>query len=315
MLDPRVEALMKIPQPEQRSLEWYKARKNKITASSAACLLIKDDRTCDDYIKEYNLENSFEKNGKCANPYSKREDYIMEKASGVSNFTGNVATYWGQKYEPVATQIYEKRAKQKVYEFGLLPHKTIPFISASPDGIREDGVMLEIKCPYRRKITGIPPFYYWIQVMLQLEVCDLDSCDFLEIEFVEYNTLFEFMEDSIDGGVVEEKGLIIQITDIPEEFDKMEYVYPPMEATESIETLLEWKEQKIKELQQIHKAKTIDVIYWKAICVSIVNIKRNNKWFESILPDLAAGLEEIKEKRELLKNKKNKKTLFQPDFI
>ena len=41
----------------------------------------------------------------------------------------------GIKFEPVATQIYEKRNNVEVIEFGCLPHPYIPYFGASPDGI------------------------------------------------------------------------------------------------------------------------------------------------------------------------------------
>ena len=82
-------------------------------------------------------------------------------------------------------------------EFGLIGHPKYSFLGASPDRIcnhyKLDGIhkskyvgrMLEIKCPLVRKIKmsgpivdNICPIYYWIQVQLQLECCDLEECDF-----------------------------------------------------------------------------------------------------------------------------------------
>ncbi|RPJ65177.1 MAG: hypothetical protein EHM20_17905, partial [Alphaproteobacteria bacterium] len=172
-IDPRVRKLIRKPQLKQLSPEWFRARPGLITASSAAVLLKRDSGTCDPYIEEYDLHDIFDKNDRCCNPYSTKTQYFLDKCQG-SKFKGNVATYWGQKYEPVVTDIYSKVNNIQVLEFGLLVHDTIDYIAASPDGITTEGIMLEIKCPFRRKITGIPPLYYWIQVQLQLEVCDLD---------------------------------------------------------------------------------------------------------------------------------------------
>ena len=86
----------------------------------------------------------------------------------------------GVKYEEVAVMIYEQRNSMKVFEYGCIPHPVYDFIGASPDGITDSGIMLEIKCPSSRKITGVIPSYYWCQVQTQLEVCELDRCDFLE---------------------------------------------------------------------------------------------------------------------------------------
>jgi hypothetical protein len=107
---------------------------------------------------------------------------------------------WGNKYESVAVLIYEYRNNVKVLEFGCLKHPFINFLGASPDGITEDGIMLEIKCPSTREITGIPPPYYWCQVQGQLEVCELDRCDFLECKIKEYDGEEEYLNDNYDGG-------------------------------------------------------------------------------------------------------------------
>ena len=111
-------------------------------------------------------------------------------------FTGNIHTEWGVKYEDVAVKLYELRNNTKVHEFGIMEHPTYKFISASPDGISVEGIMLEIKCPPKRKITGIPPRHYWMQMQIQLEVCDLEYCDFLECKITEYSGINEYLEDT-----------------------------------------------------------------------------------------------------------------------
>ena len=44
--------------------------------------------------------------------------------------------------------------------------------------------MLSARCLSERIITGIPKKEYWTQMQLQMEVCDLDKCDFLETKFI-----------------------------------------------------------------------------------------------------------------------------------
>ena len=58
--------------------------------------------------------------------------------------------------------------------------------------------MLEIKNVFSREIDGIPKMEYWIQMQLQMEVCDLDDCDFLETKFIEYENYNDFLNDSIE---------------------------------------------------------------------------------------------------------------------
>ena len=91
----------------------------------------------------------------------------------------------------------------KVNEFGLIQHEKYSFLGASPDGICKNGIMLEIKCPFTRKInkTGeiynhICPAYYWVQVQQQLECCDLEECDFWQCDIGEYGTREEFLKDT-----------------------------------------------------------------------------------------------------------------------
>ena len=96
-------------------------------------------------------------------------------------FTGNEATRWGQYYEDIAIAKYEQVYNKKNYEFGLIPHPTIPWLGGSPDGITEDGILLEVKCPLRRQIKmGEIPQHYVGQVLMNLEVCELETAHFIE---------------------------------------------------------------------------------------------------------------------------------------
>jgi putative phage-type endonuclease len=111
---------------------------------------------------------------------------------------------WGTMYEDVAQSIYSKRTGFDMFEFGLVPHfnKDVN-IGASPDGISDVGVMLEIKCPYRRKITGDVPEQYYYQIQGQLECCGLAECDFLEVSLVEESrSTFYDLPDYPERGIV-----------------------------------------------------------------------------------------------------------------
>lgn len=206
----RVSYLKNLPIVPQRTQAWYDMRKNKITASSAASLLIKNDAICRPYIETTNPGDKFKVDGKCANPYSSKNEFVLEKCGYSQGFKGNVATLWGQKYEPVAARFYEKLKQTKIHEFGLIAHDTIPFLAASPDGITDDGIMVEIKCPYVRQVDVGIPFVYWVQVQIQLEVCDLEYCDYIENKFIEYDhegCLEEYLSDEIDTQYLE-KGIL-----------------------------------------------------------------------------------------------------------
>lgn len=118
----------------------------------------------------------------------------------------NSPLHWGQKYEPLSVLLYEHIYHTKVGEFGCIQHETLPFLGASPDGINVDptspryGRMLEIKNVLSREIDGIPLKEYWIQMQAQMEVCNLDECDFLETKFVEYEGYRQYVEDKFVQG-------------------------------------------------------------------------------------------------------------------
>jgi len=150
-----VNKLKEIPQVEQRSPEWFKLRGESIGASESASIFGK-------------------------NIFSNEKELLLKKCGHKKPFTMNPACMHGTKYEPIIQMMYEIKTGRKLEEYGSIKHPILPMISASPDGITPEGRMIEIKAPWRRKITGIPPVYYWIQMQQQLQVCGLDVVDFIE---------------------------------------------------------------------------------------------------------------------------------------
>ena len=294
-----VDKLRKIKFDRQGSPEWFAQRGKAITASSAAELLVKD-KTCDPYIKEFNIIDFRKSSGKtCA--YNSRIDYYTKKCDIGTPFTGSPATRWGVKYEQVATHIYEFKNNIEIVEFGLINHPNISWLAASPDGITPDGMMLEIKCPYSRKITGIPPLNYWIQVQIQLEVTDLEECDFEECTFYQYEDKYDYyassyknartwyIKDSISDTETYRtkdnkiKGVIGEIqrkgTNNNYEY---EYIYPKInqniDATEKEIWQIFNNEWKNKDEGYIFNK----MVYWRLDVYSCVTIKRSREWFTSV---------------------------------
>jgi putative phage-type endonuclease len=307
----KVKKLMAKPMPVQRSQEWFEARRHKVTASAAASLLNKDKASCESYVKEYGLEDTFNYDGKCCNSYTTFEQFKMDKAIQ-PEFKTNVACAWGVKYEQCATDIYMLMKNTIVIEFGLLAHDTINWLAASPDGITVDGTMLEIKCPFRRKITGIPLFVYWNQCQLQLEVCDLEVCDFFEVELVEVATITELIDDSLSEKVPEYKGCLVQIETIPDDLDKRTFLYPDRNLINKPLELAKWaddatmKSIESKSLEVIsqtenlvtcrdsrYKKYNFRTVYWKTQTISCVPIKRDRNWMTSVAPIMKEKWDEI----------------------
>ncbi len=156
-MNEKVQKLLEIPQFVQRSPEWFEQRNNAITASDIPTVLGE-------------------------NKYKSAWSLLMDKCNANPKpFTGNEATRWGTHYEDTAIEVYSKLKDKEVLSFGLLIHRDYPWLGGSPDGITKDGILLEVKCPMRRKIVeGECPEHYRSQVLLNLEICDLEVANYIE---------------------------------------------------------------------------------------------------------------------------------------
>jgi putative phage-type endonuclease len=273
-INKKIEFLKNVYQPAQRSEEWYNYRHETLTASNI-WKVFKNETT--------------------------RNQLIYEKCGPRKEFNKpsiNSPMHWGQKYEPVSILYYEKIYKTKISDFGLIPHNKYSFLAASPDGINTDknnylfGRMLEIKNVVSREISGIPKSEYWIQMQLQMEVCQLNECDFLETKFIEYLSYEEFIEDgefnfSKDGKY---KGIILAFEN---ENEELYFEYKPLDLNEQQYKL--WKNEKIRE--NFHKGDLIKEIYWKLEFVSCILVLRNKFWFDQSLPILSKFWDIIKEEK------------------
>jgi putative phage-type endonuclease len=158
-LPPRVQALFGRDQYEQRTPAWYEVRRELLTASDAAAALD---------VKPF---ASFRG--------SARAELLRKKLANEP--LNNVFVAHGVKYEDEARDLMCAALGERVFEFGLLRHRGLPWLGASPDGITATGRLVEIKCPLRRDIVpGQVPHHYWPQIQVQMEVCDLDETIFVQ---------------------------------------------------------------------------------------------------------------------------------------
>ncbi len=149
---------------EQRTQAWYDARHLLLTSSEAASAL------------DYNI-------------YETSLDLLKRKCSIASEtpIKNTSSVEWGNKFEPIAKKIFEYQTGEKVYDAGLIVHKDYPWLGASPDGLIPNGKLIEIKCPTHRPIFDNKiPYCYWIQMQIQMEVCDVDECYFFQCQFEIY---------------------------------------------------------------------------------------------------------------------------------
>ena len=251
-------------QPAQKTEAWYKFRWNGLTASS----LWKS------------LDSQSSKNSII---YQKCKPLDLKKTKGCNI---NSPFHNGHKYEPLSIIIYEDWFKTTVAEVGAIKHTTHPFLRASPDGINIDpqnprfGRALEIKNPVNRELTGIPKKDYWIQMQLQMEVWDLEECDFLETTFKEYENEEEFLNDGNLFNKTKDdklKGIIVRFFDGNEPV----YKYPPLNLNQK--DFDNWYD---KIMDEDNNLSWIQNIYWYMDNYSLVLVPRNKIWFKTVLPEL-----------------------------
>ena len=159
VLHPRVRSLFRRKQWAQRTEEWYAVRQGLMTASEAAGAL---------GVKPF---KSFK-----GDP---REELLQKKLNNAP--VRGMALEHGVKYEIEAADLAMRVLGERMFEFGLLVHDDYPWLAASPDGITSRGFAVEIKCPLRRQIVpGEVPHHYFPQIQVQMEVCNLDFCYFIQ---------------------------------------------------------------------------------------------------------------------------------------
>lgn len=144
---------------EQRSPEWFEARKGKITASSAGAIL-------------------------GLAPYMSRDDVmrsmVREHFGSEREFTGNVATEYGQFHE--AGALYDLKMQFPEYTIRECGFYSDGIYGASPDAMGANGeedFVIEIKCPYSMRDESnesrifkpiSEQMHYYAQMQMQMHV-------------------------------------------------------------------------------------------------------------------------------------------------
>jgi len=259
----QLDIIQNLPQPIQRSKEWYEFRNEMLTAS--------------DLYKAIGTESSIR------HLIIKKCQIDISKKSG-----GGKACNHGIKYEDIAIKLYEKMNKTKVYDYGCIRHPDFPIFGASPDGIcgKENldlvGRMLEIKCPISREIIkGKVPEMYWQQIQGQLEVCNLWDCDYFECKIIEID------EETYYNEINENKGIIINIYDNKQ--NKNEYIYSDI----NIDNPKIWIDKEFDKIIKHKHLTFINLSYWILKDYNCVFVKRDVEWFQSIKPKIISFWDKV----------------------
>ena len=149
------EDIQAIQNYEQRTKPWFMSREGRMTGSIIGSI----------------VGHNF---------FNKPSDKLHELLWGT--FTGNEATKWGTRFEPVAATVYEEKTANDVDYPGLIVCKHKPWLGYSPDGIfTVDNIkgLLEIKCPFKKKLYGRIPMYYYDQIQYGMWLLNCEYADFL----------------------------------------------------------------------------------------------------------------------------------------
>lgn len=249
-----LDRLLKIPRGHsQKSAGWNEERHNRINASEA--------------------------NGVLGNSRSRM--LLFKSLPHNANNVGGMALEHGNRYECIAQDIFSIKTGKKVHEFDSIPHQKYHFLAASPDGIDEDGVLIEIKCPLTREIIGAPKPDYWVQMQLQMEVCDLSECNFVECKIKEFDTKEDYLENT-----QEYSGIIVEY--FVNDSKKRVYSETNIKPNKSDD----WIEAQIVGIDDYN------IIYWYLDVYSCFKVFRDVLWFKETLPLFEEFWKEVEKYRE-----------------
>lgn len=148
---------------EQRSQEWFDARKGRITGSMVGAILGVDPN--------------------CTRDEAMRR-MVRAYHGAPSEFKGNIATQWGITHEDEAREALEYNWGYEVKRASFVVNPAIPWLGASPDGFIGNDV-LEIKCPFGLRNDEKPKFksandqpHYYAQMQIQMLCTDVEKCYF-----------------------------------------------------------------------------------------------------------------------------------------
>lgn len=155
---------------DQRTEEWFAARRGKVTASRIADVVART------------------RSGYAASRANYMAELVVERLTGksVEGFT-NAAMQWGVDNEPLARDAYSAKVGELVTEVGFMDHPSIVMAGASPDGLVSLEGCVEIKCPntathIQSLMDREPPQRYFYQMQWQMACAGRQWCDWVSFD-------------------------------------------------------------------------------------------------------------------------------------
>lgn len=322
--------------PAQRSKEWFEMRDKMITASDGGTIVgVNPYEQPFSFITKKVFGKPFETNIDCY--HGKKYEQV---ATSIYEYRMNVKvkefglcqhpkySFLGASPDGIVSEYKLKTKDGRTWDEIDAEAILIDKIEDKHEFIEHHciktkfvGRMLEIKCPFRRKILmddnivevygvhgekitdlkkdckkGICPSYYWVQVQLQLQCCDLDECDFWQCEVNEYADKDDFLDDTdpehpwLSRQHGHEKGAVIQLMPIDQInnpgmkyldriYNFASFIYQPRIDMTPVE-IDTWINKTLHNLNKTHTGMVFDSIkYWKVIASRNITINKDDKWF------------------------------------
>jgi hypothetical protein len=250
-------------QQEQRTEQWLKEKIDLLTASEISAI--------------WSGPGSRARLIRSKVPGADGPSFYTQRLA-IRRTEGN-AMDWGIRYEPVVKSILESSLTITITDLGRIRHRTIERLAASPDGLITAGPpelagrLVEIKCPPSRTITEAIPFDYWCQMQIQMEVCDLPACEYVECKFVEG-------EDKITDENTA-KGWISLLMNV--ETSNLQYAYHNEQTDGPSDT---------------DELVVIESYPWQLAQIRRISGMRDHAWFASIQNDLQSFWNDVEAARE-----------------
>ena len=152
----------------------------------------------------------------------------------------------------------------------------------------------------------------------QLETCDLEECDFLQVKLIEYSTENEYNDDKyLENDILKEgltsnnlpKGLVLTFIKIVDDQKKYHYEYG--DFYQSFEDLKKWAENIISNYSFKENEKVI-YNWWKIERYECTLVYRDREWWLNTMPEIMNFWEDVEHYRkvgndELIQKKLDKK--------
>ena len=135
---------------KQNTQEWFEARAGMMTGSRIPTLI---------GINTYQTREQL------------KREMIREIHGAPKESTGNIATQWGHDHEAEAREAFELETLLTVEQVGFVVSDSSHAFGCSPDGLTDDGSVLEIKCPYNQVLPEIPNESHVVQLRWNMMIC------------------------------------------------------------------------------------------------------------------------------------------------